>query len=226
MENNVETVQDSASVEIVLPEIKLETAPKELDPIEEFQNWVNSLSDRKPSAEGCFFILNETVYPYFWNNYFFPTEVPLEEAWTTICDGWLNGIYKTVLPIQKLFPFILRGYVKDGVIFMGHDCPYYAPEIQFCFNLPKDTVIRVDKSMSIELNIPNELIYVLKSMLKDCPYFERLPKRIQFHRRDYGLDKERAAAGRSLITQSYQVYNAKIKRARLGSLPKLVPQQS
>jgi hypothetical protein len=228
-ENNSEVLRDPSVqlvevleiVEVTVVETVTVTKAEmiEEDPVlRDFENWVNQLANRKP--EGCFFILNEALYPYFWGG-FSGQEVGIPEAWDCICVSWLNNIYKTVIPLQKLMPFILKGYVKEGVIYMGNDCPYYVQEILFCFGLPEDTEVRIDPTLAINLNIPGEVAYVLRSMVKDCPYFETLPKRIQFRRKDYGSEGERKAAANQVIQQTQKLVTEKMKRARLGSLPKL-----
>ena len=181
--------------------------------IDLYQEWLENLSQPR-QAVGCFFIFSETVQPYFWDSTYYP-KVTLSEAWKVLCKGWLNKVYK--FDLVPLYPYVLKGIVEPGKILLGNDCPFYLDDICFNFSLPFSNY-EVDPSLAVDVNIPEELALILRLSHKNCPYFERLPAKLQFRKKDYGDLVERSAVKINLIEKSKQI----IKVKRFGSLPNLI----
>lgn len=182
--------------------------------VELYQSWIEKIKQHQGHPVGCFFIFNETVQPYFWDDMFHPI-VSLEDAWKSICEGWLNKVYSyNLIP---LFPYVVKGVVDSKEVRLGNDCPFYLDDIKFNFDLASSDYV-LDPTLSVDLNIPNDLAVMMRITHKESPYFERLPSRIQFRKKDYGSKLERSAALGRLGEKSQGIVKAK----RFGSLPSLV----
>jgi hypothetical protein len=175
-----------------------------------YEEWVNHLS-RKGHSLGCFFIFGETLYPYFWGSPYSP-RISLQEAWNVLCKEWFTSVYNQDLTL--LYPYVLKGVVEPNNIILGNDCPFYLDEIKFNFNLNFSNY-EVNPSLAIQSNIPLPLAVLMRLALSSCPYFEGLPSKIQFHKKDHGANPlERNLALNHLIN--------KAKAKRFGSLPNLI----
>jgi hypothetical protein len=175
-----------------------------------YEEWVNHLLRRGHSL-GCFFLFGETLYPYFWETPYSP-RVSLTDAWDVLCRNWLFTVYNQDLTL--LYPYILKGVVEPNKIILGNDCPFYLDEIKFNFNL-NFTDYEVNPNLAIQPNISPALAVLMRLALSSCPYFESLPTKIQFHKKDHGAnDLEKHEALNHLIN--------KAKAKRFGSLPNLI----
>jgi hypothetical protein len=182
--------------------------------IQQYLDWISSQKHPRQAA-GCFFIFGETVQPYFWDNFYYP-QVSLLEAWMTLCEGWLNKAYG--MNLTPLYPHVIKGVVESGKILLGNDCPFYLDDIRFNFSLDPSVDYEIDSGLSVDLNIPPELAILLRLAHKESPYYERLPAKIRFHKKDYGSPTERSAALHTLVERAVGITKVK----RFGSLPSLV----
>jgi hypothetical protein len=181
--------------------------------IQQYLDWISSQKQPR-QAVGCFFIFGETVQPYFWNNLYYQP-VPLLEAWKILCEGWLNKAYK--LNLIPLYPYVIKGIVEPGKIRLGNDCPFYLDDIKFNFNLDQ-VDCEIDPTLGVDLDIPPELAILFRQAHKESPYYEHLPAKIRFHKKDYGSPTERRAALHTLVERAVGITKVK----RFGSLPSLV----
>lgn len=181
--------------------------------IQQYLDWIEGQKQPRQPV-GCFFIFGETVQPYFWDNFYYP-QVSLLEAWMTLCEGWLNKAYK--FNLTPLYPHVIKGVVEPGKIRLGNDCPFYIDDIKYNFGL-NFSEYEVDPTLGVDLNIPTELAVLLRMAHRESPYFERLPAKVRFHKKDYGSKTERTAALHEVVDRAASI--SKVKR--FGCLPSLV----
>ena len=134
----------------------------------------------------------------------------------TLCEGWLNKAYK--LNLTPLYPHVIKGIVEPDKIRLGNDCPFYIDDIKFNFNLDLPVDCEIDPTLGVDLNIPPELALLFRLAHKESPYYERLPAKIKFRKKDYGSPSERHTALHELVDHSVGITKVK----RFGSLPSLV----
>lgn len=183
-----------------------------MEEVQAYHEWLDYISKPRKTL-GCFFIFGDSLQPYFWGTPY-SVRVPLEDAWASICREWLNKVYKQDL--TALYPYVVKGVVEEEKVLLGNDCPFYTNEILFNFKM-ESLYYEIDPSLSVSLDIPQEIASLLMRIQRECPYFEKLSSRVQFHRKDYGPKGERDLA----LTQIVEKAQAMAKAKRFGSLPSL-----